>query len=103
MKVGPFSYRIAYDPRLTEDGGETDIESHVITLAAPARGRSPDSTKCLALHEALHALFDACGLGEKFQRGPAVTEESAIVDLTVPLLGLLRDNPGFVAWLTSKA
>lgn len=102
LKVGPFTYRFVADPTLTTDGGITDVENHVIIVCAPLRGPWPDSTKGIAVHEALHALFDACGLAEKFLRGPRPSEESAIVDLAVPLLAFMRDNPGFVAWVTEK-
>lgn len=49
------------------------------------------------LHECLHALFSTMGIDMTDE-----AEEATICKITPGLLTLLRDNPGFVEYITQK-
>lgn len=62
-----------------------------------AFGQDEFNTKDTVLHEALHALLAEA----PFER-PTDEEERYVLFLSTALLGLLRDNPEFAQWLTSR-
>jgi hypothetical protein len=60
-------------------------------------GMAPGFKRQIMLHEIVHLLFDDSGLEMASE-----DEERICLALQAPLLGVLRDNPDLVAWLTSE-
>lgn len=107
IRVGPFDYRVhvggpEWDLAAAREGedlrGETDHRALRIVVCP---GMHPARTRNTVMHEALHAAFAVSGqpLDDMKDLDP---EENAVRVLTAPLLGVLRDNPGLVAYLTEE-
>lgn len=97
VQVGPLTYRIKPWKNRPADNaqawGMCDKKRTVILLH---KGLSRQRKREVLLHEVMHACFDSSGLTMKDN----CPEEMVVNDLTFPLLGVLRDNPDLVAYLT---
>jgi hypothetical protein len=102
VKVGPYEYRIVSDAaghmaaekdqgvRLDGRGSAPEQEIHVNPQQATMYQRST------MIHEILHQVFVVAGTGLDNE-----DEEKICRSLEGGLLGVLRDNPSLVAWLTA--
>lgn len=77
-----------------EQYGCTDVGRTTITLAP---GMSGSMQRDTLLHEVLHAALDQTGWAHRLG---SKREELLVRALAPVLLGVLRDNPRLVAWLT---
>ena len=81
--------------------GFCDVGQQLIVID-DAPGLGEGAARETVLHECLHAIMDATGLSYAIgTEQKAYTEEALLQALDSALLGLLRDNPDLVAWLTS--
>jgi hypothetical protein len=110
VKVGPFTYEIEWldngqwltNGHSDDFGGLSDHEPMVIRMRA-TDARSEDSLRETLLHEVLHCVGAVIGINHFT---PVADDENnaeeKIVTMTSPtLLGVLRDNPGVLAYLIS--
>lgn len=99
IKVGPLTYRVKLWKKRPADNarnwGLCDRES--CTILIHERLSRPRFREVL-LHEVMHACYDTSGLTLKDD----CPEEMVVNDLSFALLGVLRDNPDLVAFLTAK-
>jgi hypothetical protein len=103
VRIGALDYTVTTDAEahlVAEDEmssrlyGMSDKSSQRIQIRP---GMAPGFTRQIMLHEIVHQLFDDSGLELDNQ-----VEEQICLSLQAPLLGVLRDNPDLVAWLTSE-
>lgn len=93
LKIAPFTYTVREVPGM-EDAGLCDGNSETILLQAEqADGQKRDTL----IHEILHAEIRQ-GLSEQLDKG---LEETLCAFFAPRILGLLRDNPWLVEYLTS--
>lgn len=100
IRVGPYRYRtrrVAKEDALDGGSGSCNFHHHVIEVTL---GFSPLYTKETLLHEILHAAwFNAFpNAAESWD----AYEERFIRAMAPVLLGVLRDNPALVRYLTEK-
>lgn len=99
VKVGPLTYRIKpWKKRPANNArcwGLCDRETTTILIH---EGLSLPREREVVLHEVTHAAFDTSGLSTKDD----LPEELVVNDLTFAILGVLRDNPALVAYLTAE-
>ena len=103
VKVGPFVFTVRggadvvdyFDGAEGEDTGDCDSHGLIIRVSGKtAEGHQRDTT----WHECLHAAAFACGLSEELTEK---VEEKVVRQLATATLGVLRDNPDLVAYLTT--
>jgi hypothetical protein len=93
VQVGPFTYDVKVTRRMPDELlGQTDKANHRITLH-PDQGAL--SLRAVMLHEVIHAACNVLDLDS----GDGQVEERVATALAPTLLGVLRANPGLVAWL----
>ena len=107
VKVGARVYTVTVDRAAIDAAsvreqldlaGHVDHATHAITLAPDL---SEGHTREALLHELLHVIVDATGMGDG--RGPltpASREEQVVQALGAGLLAVLRDNPRLLTYLT---
>ena len=103
VKVGPLTFDVTDDAMshvLAEHEektaglyGRCDYKKQAIVLDP---GMAPGQYRATLLHEVLHAVFHTSG-------GRFDNEEEIVGEIEFPLLGVLRDNPALVAYLTGGA
>lgn len=108
VKVGPLKYRIVVDQNGIDIAqarsgtadpivGFCSSQSETIYLSP---NQTPRTMRATLVHELFHALFYSSGMYQQFE-SRKVSEEDAIGGLDTGWLGVLRDNPKLVAYLTS--
>lgn len=98
IRVGPFRYkarRVKESDAYEESAGVCFTKQHRIEVTL---GQSPLLTKERLLHEVLHALWDIT-FPDPVPSWDAY-EERFVKHMAPVLLGLLRDNPTLVRYLT---
>jgi len=94
VKVGPYVYKIekwdAMAARDADKHGECDTAMHIIRVDATY---SEAAVKNTLLHEILHAVWNAWGLGDSEE------EEKAVNNMANGLQAVLNDNPGLIKFL----
>ena len=102
VKIGPFQYQVVAEPaghmfaekdmgtRLDGRGSASEQTIHVHPQQAEMYQRST------MIHEILHQVFVVAGTGLDTE-----DEERICHALEGGLLGVLRENPDLVAWLTA--
>lgn len=110
VTVGPFRYEVSCDQAAIDRAGQ-EAGANLLGQHSPRAGTialapdlSGDAEAETLLHEVLHALFDATGVGggdgdETLLDRDA--EERLIRQCSPMLLDLLRRNPDLVAYLTA--
>lgn len=100
VKVGPYRYRIEFTAEELENSSyaECDLKKEVIRVRMTL---SEGITRDTILHEIMHAVWDAFSVMTKTDHLEDV-EEHVIRHLSTGVLGVLRDNPRLVAYLTEK-
>lgn len=98
IKVGPYRYRtrrVATKDALDGGSGSCNFHHHIIEVTL---GFSALYTKETLLHEILHAAWERAfpGAADSWD----AYEERFIRDMSPVLLGILRDNPTLVRYLT---
>lgn len=98
IKVGAMTYRV--DVQNMADRGQTDRDAGVITIS---NRLGPGRARVTLLHEVMHAMHGHTG--QVIIAGDTADdcEENLISLWSGPLLGVLRDNPELVAFLTADA
>lgn len=103
LKVGPFRYRLriggrGFDRHRAEEGShdlQGRCENEALLIAVKG-GLALGVEREVVLHEVLHTCMYAAGLPLSGD-----DEETAVRAITTWLLGVLRENPAFVAYLTA--
>lgn len=103
IKVGPFRFRVLADSaeavKMKVESGQAErigeTHRHRLTIVVDP-GLAPDMIAESLLHEVMHAVFTVIPTNEK------LTEERFIQLIAPTLLGVLRENPDFVAYVTSE-
>lgn len=112
VKIGVQDYRIEYlssdeweDRRYPDEAlGVTFSDRAEITVKL-AGGQSENRLRSIILHEITHAVWGETGLTHlvEMEGGlPDDQEEAIILAQSLMLLGVLRDNPHVVKYLTAK-
>lgn len=98
IKVDRDEVVIKWDQRVkkTADGYPAGATYRSNTVEIDKYGRSASKREWL-MHELLHKLWEAGGLGERYA---TTTEEYIITVLSGQLVDMLRDNPELVEFLT---
>ena len=92
VKVGPHSYSVIVDRHgLMSDMGHCDPDQGIIALHA---GQCVSAMRDSLTHEVLHAALAPLNLDDEL-------EERIVSTLSPTWLGVVRDNPRLVAWLTT--
>lgn len=96
LKVGPYVYTVVGDPGMADDGdlGKVDLEGLRIVLDDSL---APTQVRSTLLHEVLHTCAFAVGIDGDVR----LTQEDFIVRVEAMLLGVLRENPAFVTFVTA--
>ena len=81
--------------------GYTDIGGQAIWLTGKP-GIDGTMLREVAVHECLHAIFDACGLSHGLRQNNTYSEEALLQSIDTAVLSLMRANPALVAWLTAE-
>lgn len=96
VQIGPHAYAITLDDELAgDDFGRTDVKRLRIHVGT---GQAPSQERDTVLHEVLHAALSTSGASNDLEYDD---EERLVSTLTATLLGVLRINPGLVAYLTA--
>jgi hypothetical protein len=96
IKVGPFPFRVVRKPDKIADGekvGDTSIARSRIRYAAD---QSMMQKRATLLHEVLHAVAHTAAIDDEEK----LTQEEWIGRIESGLLGVLRENPDLVKFLT---
>lgn len=104
VRIGPFTWSIEYSDEALAAMDDIDGKQRLgVTCERPLRivvgvaGRPEQAIRETVVHELLHAVNLTFAV-----RVPEYgddKEEEMVATLATPLLGLLQDNPGLVAWL----
>lgn len=96
ITVGPFTYKVLTDRKgfVENQLGATVFAQQTITVDDR---QAKDSLADTVLHEVLHAVWSMSGVADEAK---ADIEERTIRRITPILLGVLRDNPELVKYLT---
>ena len=97
------TYRVTDDPTELLDK-ELGLGDQVFGMGNKAEqiiilrpGMAPGFARQILIHEIIHQLFDVSGL--QLEKD---VEEQVCLSIQSPMLGVLRDNPDLVAWLSSE-
>lgn len=95
LKVGHLKYTIRRVPAKSLDDavGLCDADTQVISIE---RGLSETRERNVALHEVLHAIWDAQNLPDR------ASEEDAVTEIANGLQGLFDMNPRFRQWFAQE-
>lgn len=94
VRVGPHEFRVVLVPDgVLDDAGRVGHCSPERLVVALDAGQRPSQLADTLLHELCHALLRTVDL-------ESAEEERVCLALGPGLLGLVRDNPSLVAWLT---
>jgi hypothetical protein len=103
VKIGPLDYTVTDDAE-AHLGAEDEMSQRLYGMSDKSTqrivirpGMAAGFKRQIVLHEIVHQLLDDSGLELATE-----IEEQICLSLQAPLLGLLKDNPDLVAWLTSE-
>lgn len=108
VKVGPLRFRIIVDQGAIEQcQARAGVADPIVGYCHPSAetiylspNQSPRTMRATLVHELFHALSFSTGMYQQYE-ARKVSEEDAIGGFDTGWLGVLRDNPKLVAWLTS--
>lgn len=107
VRIGPHTYAIKYDDATVHAAaieldqsiaGFSDHHEHVIGL--PVKGYAESALRGILVHEILHCVLALSASWYKAVEQGKEVEESMIQSSAQLLLGVIRDNPAVVAYLT---
>lgn len=104
VQVGPIRFRVSTDLDELRDAEERmncgldGVTSPHLGLIQVNPRHVPDYQRSTVVHEVIHAVLKVCAGAQL----PDEIEEAVCRHLEGGLLGVLRDNPDLVAWLTAK-
>ena len=107
VRIGPHTYAIKYDDAAVNAAaieidrsinGFSDHNEHVIGL--PIKGYAESALRGTLMHELLHCVLALSASWYKVVEQGKDAEESMIQSSAQLLLGVMRDNPAVVAYLT---
>ena len=118
IRVGPLTYRVLWDAEeirragqdVPGDGSVSAYSNHRRAIIALDPSEAPDVLRHSLLHEVLHCVLRLSGVwpdqharDHVHSREPASidVEEFVVAATAGPLLGVLRDNPDLLAYLTA--
>jgi len=121
VRVGPVTYRVIVDAaevkaasdaaNFGDDGEWIAFSDHNKLIIGLNPEHASDTNRCSMIHEILHCALRQSGahpntyadtVYEAHDRVAGHTvEEYTVSAMTGPLLSVLRDNPGLVAYLTA--
>lgn len=97
IRVGPYTFRVIRSSR--------EIAGEAVGDTSPRRSRirytddqCPMQIRSTILHEVLHAIAHTAGIGDE----EALKQEDFISRCEAGFLGVLRDNPKLLAYLTDE-
>lgn len=100
VKIGPAVYALRENPSLA-DQGLLGVTKHIPQVIEIRPDQGVTSKRDTVFHESIHAVCEVSGMAHLI--GVDDEGEERIIRLLTPwLLGLLRDNPRFVAYLLEK-
>lgn len=123
VRVGAVTYRIVTDPEAIKEASDASdaadrggvwkaFSNHDRLLIGLPPGDADDANRVSLLHELLHCCLRHSGawpdmyarvLDSARDRNAGIdVEEFMVAGLTAPLLGVLRDNPNALRWLTAS-
>lgn len=93
IKVGAYDWRIKVDPNPSDDYGEANYETAVLTVW-PANHQSPERLVGTVIHEILHVIYGNEGIDVNGDG-----EEGIVCSFETGLVSLFRDNPKLLNWI----
>ena len=108
IKVSTYSYTVRRDEveinRLSVESqidfmGHTNHRDLVMTI----RPGPSQQERVTVLHEVLHGVFEAVGLGERPEFKAGTLQEEIISALDATLVQVFEDNPALVAFLVGQS
>jgi hypothetical protein len=105
IRIGSREYEVIEDEKLSEVAGVSGaamVDTETI-LVDPGVGFGV--ARETLLHELLHCVFSASGLGAgngESKRFTTEQEEEIVWTMSPLVLSMLRDNPGLVTWLLEE-
>ncbi len=107
LRIGPYTWTFVCDadewkkePKHEDANAICDTEKLRILIDPEALEHDPVRLRQFVMHEIMHACFSTSH-GDIDVRDEDKAEESFITVTSPLLLHVMRDNPKFVAWLTS--
>ena len=96
IRVGPFDINLI---KLTGEDGDKylgQFSEHQLTIALRDRFPTEQQEAETLLHEVFHAIESVMNIGDKEPR------EKRVSAVSVGMAMVIRDNPGFIKYLTEK-
>lgn len=92
LKIGPHIWKVELTDQIDGDEGECDTAT--LTIKVNPRNDTPSYIVCTLVHELYHAIWYQAGLGKRPK------EENVVVAFENGFIGLLRDNPKLLKFLS---
>lgn len=97
VRVGPYTFRVVRTPNLIAGTNLGDTNPGRARIRYTTRGLCPMQVRALLLHETLHAVAHTASIRDE----DTLTQEEWISRVEPVLLGVLRDNPRLLRYLTA--
>lgn len=98
ISIGPYLYSLQAMPGMADTDGTVGVTYVSKTLIRYDSEQSPAMQRATVLHEVLHAVAHTVGIDDEVE----LTQEAVIGRIDGILLGVLRDNPDLVAYLSEN-
>ena len=102
IKVGPFTFDTVEDDAALNVLGGSGAMNYDLQVIVYGTGSASEQLKDTVLHETLHAIIRQTRLYESNDEWVKL-EEGLVQAMTPILLGVLRENPRLVTFLTESA
>ena len=97
VKVGPYTYSVVCQSIIDNAG----IHQRALQRLVIDADGGPDARRDVLIHELLHAILSNAGTDQDGDEARKATE-AFIERVSAGLLGVIRDNPDLIAYLTEK-
>jgi hypothetical protein len=98
VRVGPYVFRVVRKPGMTIADEKVGDSSVSLSRIRYADGPSPMQIRATILHEVLHAVALTAAITSEDK----LAQEEWISRIESGLLGVIRDNPELIGYLTAS-
>ena len=97
VTIGPYTYAVLCQPIIDNRGYHNRTQQQIVIDA----DGGPDARRDTLIHELLHAILSNAGTDQDSDEQRKATE-AFIERVSSGWLGVIRDNPDLIAYLTEK-